>query len=164
MPSRTNRRRYTLKQRWDNALLDLKALGWKIEFDPETYPQEILPDWALPEDKHQRSRKLPVGYLSMLLEARITIAQPEPIPQIISAGTEMPAFKKQAPKATSSPTRIWLTGSQVKGAREAKGWSQRDLATILGKSQSWIARIEKDKQKMQLEDQERLQKVLRIAE
>lgn len=159
------RQRYRLKQRWDDALLDLKELSWKIEFNPETYPEEIRPEWALPGDRHQISRKLPTGYLNILLEARITIAQPEPIPQLITTGTELSLHKNPTlTKASGTSTRIWLTGSQVKKAREAKGWSQRNLATIIGKNQSWIARFEKDKQKIQPEDQEQLQKVLDIVE
>lgn len=149
--------RHRLKQRWDNALLDLKELSWKIEFDPETYPPEIQPDWTLPEEKHRLPRKLPTGYLNMLLEARITIAQPEPIPQLISAGIEKPI-----PKVSTQ--RAWLTGDQVKKAREAKGWSQRGLAAMIGKDHSWITKIEKGQRKIQPEDQEQLRKVLAILE
>lgn len=151
------RRRYVLKQKWDNALLDLKELGWKIEFDPETYPEEIRPDWALPGEGHHQVRKLPTGYFNLLLEARITIAQPEPIPQLIAAGTERPTSESKA-------HQVWLTGGQVKKVREAKGWSQRDLAAAMGKSQPWVASIEKDKRRILPEDQERLRKLLDIPE
>jgi hypothetical protein len=37
-------RKYKLKQHWDRALVKLMELGWIVEFDEETYPQEIRPD------------------------------------------------------------------------------------------------------------------------
>lgn len=150
------RRRYDFKQRWDHALLTLHDKRWKITFDLETYPVQIRPDWALPESIAPQHRRLPRGYLRLLLEAKVGIAPPEPIPQLIAAGLEKPSHstRKDAPPV--------LAGAQVRQARESKGWSQRALAAMLGKSPGWVALIEQGKRKIQPADQERLQNIFEL--
>ena len=145
--------RYDLKRRWDAALLELHNLRWKIDFDPETYPEEIQPDWALENITRNNKRKLPRGYWRQLLSAKISIRQPEPIPQLIAAGIERPREKPLVQTAQ-------LTGDQVRESRKAKGWSQRDLAAAIGKSAMWVSLIERERLKMQPKDQQLLCEVL----
>ena len=147
--------RYDLKRRWDAALLELHNLRWKIEFDPETYPEEIQPDWTLGNSMRKNKRKLPRGYWRQLLSAKISIRQPEPIPQLIAAGIEKPREKPQVQRAQ-------LTGDQVKVARRGKGWSQRDLAAVIGKSAMWVSLIERERLKMNSKDQKLLCEVLQL--
>ena len=146
--------RYDLKRRWDTALLELHNLRWKIDFDPGTYPAEIQPDWALEDNKRKdKHHRLPRGYWQKLLSAKISIAQPEPIPQLIAAGIERP---REKPKVQTAR----LTGDQVRESRKAKGWSQRDLAATIGKSAMWVSLIERERLKMQPKDQILLCEVL----
>jgi DNA-binding XRE family transcriptional regulator len=147
--------RYDLKRRWDAALLELHKLRWRVEFDPETYPEDIQPDWALEDSTLTIKRKLPRGYWRQLLNAKISIRQPEPISQLIAAGIERPREKPRVQTAR-------LTGAQVKESRRAKGWSQRDLAATIGKSAMWVSLIERERLKMQPKDQKFLCEVLQM--
>ena len=52
------------------------------------------------------------------------------------------------------------TSSQIRQAREAKGWSQQHLATLVGKSQQWVAFIERGQRKIQPQDQLALRTLL----
>jgi transcriptional regulator with XRE-family HTH domain len=56
-----------------------------------------------------------------------------------------------------------LIGDQILRARKNLNLSQRELAKLAGKSQSWIRDIEKGRLKVKLEDQVVLRKVLGIA-
>ena len=148
------RRRYACKRRWDHALLTLHEHGWQLTFDPTTYPMALRPDWTQPATTPAHLRQLPVGYWRLLLGARITLIPPEPIPDLLAAGTEPPA--RQAPPLAPPP----LGGSQVRQAREAKGWSQRQLAALLGKSQTWVALVEQGQRQIPPRDRAQLQHVL----
>ncbi|MGB5633316.1 MAG: helix-turn-helix transcriptional regulator [Waterburya sp.] len=112
--------------RWNHALKLFINLGWKVSFD-KTYPEAIRPN--------SNTRK-PPGYLNKLLEAKIIIQLPESASELIKS------------KATTKPklpkiSKTYLTGVQVRVARKAKGWNQRQLAAFLGVSQNFISLIEK---------------------
>ncbi|MBD2207467.1 helix-turn-helix transcriptional regulator [Calothrix sp. FACHB-1219] len=139
------RRAYDLKKHWDSAIKLLLKLGWQIAFDLETYPEELRPD---------SKEKKPKGYLDKLLDAKLTIKPPSPIPELIASKAKLtverlqpkvkPKVEKLQPKATPIPEpQISLTSSQVKEARIAKGWSQSKLAGFLGVSQNLISLIER---------------------
>jgi hypothetical protein len=106
-----------LTNRWNHALEVLLGLkrAFRIEFDPETYPEELQPG--------STARK-PRRYFKQLLAAKITIHPPAPIPALLAA--------KAQPKSTQPKLkpvqRIELTGAQIQKARKAKGWSQSQLA------------------------------------
>ncbi len=152
------RRRYAFTRRWDHALLTLHEHGWQITFDPATYPLALRPDWAQPATTPAHLRQLPVGYWRLLLAARITLAPPEPIPALLATGTEPPA--RPTPPLAPSP----LSGSQLRAAREGKGWSQRHLATLLGKSQTWVALVEQGHRQIHPRDQAQLHQLLASVE
>ena len=139
------RRAYDLKQHWDSAIKLLLKLGWQIAFDPETYPEELRPD---SKDKN------PKGYLDKLLDAKLIIKPPDPIPELIASKAKPKVERLQSkvqPKAEQlqpkvkpkTQQNISLTSSQVKEARIAKGWSQTKLASFLGVSQNLISLIER---------------------
>lgn len=139
------RRAYDLKQHWDSAIKLLLKLGWQIAFDPETYPEELRPD---------SKDKKPKGYIDKLLNAKLTIKPPTPIPELIASKSKLTVERSQLkvkPKVEqlqpqAQPTQeqhISLTSSQVKEARIAKGWSQAKLAGFLGVSQNLISLIER---------------------
>ncbi len=147
-------KRYMLKRRWDAALLTLHEHGWQIVFDPATYPMALRPDWALPEDISPHLRTLPSGYFPQLLAALITIAPPDPIPQLLATSRDL------SPRTLPPPPQPQLNGAHVKKARETKGWRQKDLATLLGKSRQWVALIESGRRNIRPCDQGTLRTIL----
>ncbi|MBD1835143.1 helix-turn-helix domain-containing protein [Cyanobacteria bacterium FACHB-472] len=145
--ARTNcKKAYNLKQQWDSALKLLMSLGWQVDFDT-TYPE-----WLQPGNKERNPR----GYLDKLLTARITILPPDPIPKLLTAKTE------SKPLLLKSATSFDLTGTQIRDARENKGWSQAKLAGWLGVSRSLVALIERGQRPISDKLKPKLRKLLEI--
>lgn len=144
------RKSYDLKQRWDNALKLLKNLGWLIEFD-ESYPELLRPG---------SSARKPKGYLDQLLEAKITIKPPAPIPELLSNTVE----PKKPPIRLKPAAKQPLTGDQIRKAREAKGWTQRKLAGTLGVTQPHIVSWEKGKRTPSPDAEAKIRKILDIQD
>jgi DNA-binding transcriptional regulator YiaG len=162
-------RRYRFKQRWDETLLTLHEHGWQLAFDAETYPVALRPDWALPPDTPAHLRRLPADYWRLLLAATLTFTPPEPIPALLAAGVEEERPARRVPTRPTSrhlaPPRLPppLTGSQVRQARQATGWSQQELARRVGKSQQWVAFIEQGKRAIHPQDQATLRTLLTLV-
>lgn len=130
------RRAYDLKHRWDSATKLLQELGWQVIFDPETYPE-----WLKPNSKGKK----PKGYLEKLLDAKLTIKPPAPIPELIASKAK-PKPKKLLPRSKTkapAPQNTSVTSNQVRDARIAKGWTQGKLAGFLNVSQNLISLIER---------------------
>jgi ribosome-binding protein aMBF1 (putative translation factor) len=66
-------------------------------------------------------------------------------------------------RKSESMDRMNLSSEQIHIARKDLGLSQRELAEMTGKSQSWIRDIERGRFKVKSEDRALLQKVLGIA-
>ena len=94
------------------------------------------------------------GYFRLLLAATLTLTPPDPIPSLLGTGLELPA--RSTPTVSAPP----LLGSEIRQAREAKGWSQQHLAMLVGKSQQWVAFIERGQRKIQSQDQATLRTLL----
>jgi len=148
------RRAYDLKQRWDTAIKLLLKLNWQIVFDSETYPE-----WLIPNSK----KKKPKGYLEKLLNAKLTIKPPDPIPELIAS-----AKPKREPlqfKAKTTPSQnISLTSNQVREARIAKGWTQAKLAGFLSVSQKLVSLIERGERNINPELAAQIRKFLDIQD
>ena len=149
------RKGYDLKQRWDNALKLLLKLKWQIQFD------ESYSEWLQPRSKATKppeARKMKI--IDWLLQAKITINPPEPIPKLLAAKVEpKPKAQKQIPA-----TKTGLTCDQIRKAREAKGWSQRKLAGWLGVSQSLVKMWEKGIRTPSEEMEAKLRQLLEVQE
>lgn len=141
------RRAFDLKKRWDNALLLLMQLSWLVEFG-DSYPEQIRPS--------SKARN-PKGYLEILLAAEVTIKPKAPIPELLANNT-----KTRRSKPALKPTST-LTGEQIRQAREAKAWNQRQLAGWMGVSQSLINHWEKGKRTPNPTQEDQLKRVLNIA-
>ncbi|MBR8840017.1 MAG: helix-turn-helix domain-containing protein [Stigonema ocellatum SAG 48.90 = DSM 106950] len=134
---------FSLKQRWDNALKHLlNKLNWQIVFEEETYPE-----WLRPEYRQKR----PKGYFNKLLDAKLTIKPPHPIPELIASKVKPKVQRLQPKTKDTTPEDIKLTSSQVREARTAKGWSQTKLAGLLGVSQKFISLIEQGERTLSLQ-------------
>ena len=151
-----------LTNRWNHALEVLLRLkrAFQIEFDSATYPEELRPG--------SKTRK-PRGYFEQLLTAKITILPPEPIPElIITKAKPLPESSPSSPKSqkVDSPATdpIDLTSTQIRKARQAKGWSQAKLAGWLGVTQAFISHLEKGNRPLSKEMEAKLKKLLEIQD
>jgi DNA-binding transcriptional regulator YiaG len=147
------RKGYDLKQRWDNALKLLKTLNWQIRFD------ESYPEWLQPGNKTKRpesARKMKI--IEWLLQAKITIQPPEPIPELLATKAKAQNQKRISATATR------LTSDQIRKGRNAKGWSQRKLAGWLGVSNALIGYWEKGKRTPSEEMEKKLRDFLEFED
>ncbi|BAY88184.1 MULTISPECIES: helix-turn-helix domain-containing protein [unclassified Tolypothrix] len=161
---------------------DLEVLnyhGLKPIFDPVTYPLEIQPLWAklvdIPEDAEaaldfwiddgsngtRLTDAAPRGKWNRLMNARILYFEVPP------EWKKQLAKSKKKQRTTSRKTKlkpqIALSVEYILEARKRLGLSQRDLAKLTGKSQSWIRDIENGRFEAKLEDQMLLQKALAMG-
>lgn len=180
LASRQREERKRLLRTFESDLEILNHYGMKPLFDPVTYPPEIQPLWAklidLPEDPDEAlefwtndggaETRLtdtgPRGKWNLLMNARILAFElpPEWEQQISESEKKQrrTAKAKRKPKATND-----LLGEEILQARKNLNLSQRELAKLTGKSQSWIRDIENGRLKAKLEDQVLLRKVLNMA-
>ncbi|MDY7007812.1 MAG: helix-turn-helix domain-containing protein [Cyanobacteriota bacterium] len=176
--SRDERKR--LIKTFESDLEVLNHYGLKPEFDPVTYPPEIQPMWAklaaLPDDGEEaldfwiddgsKNTRLtdsgPRGKWNMLLNARILWFK---LPE--EWDKHLADFEKQKLRYSSKRKRTKkltaICGEQIMNARKNQQLSQRQLATMLGKSQSWIRDIESGRFQVKGEDQMLLQNVLGLG-
>lgn len=180
--NRANLEREERKRRlrtFESDLAVLDQYGLKPIFDPETYPTEIQPLWAklaaLPDDADEAiefwindgsndSRLTdagPRGKWTRLLDARLDGF--ELPPDWGHTRPEKPKRKQRSSSPQKSIKQVTLTGEQIVTARKNKGWSQRELAAKVGKSQSWIRDLENGRFRANKEDQTLLQKLLEIT-
>lgn len=143
-----------LKNRWNNALRLLMNLGWQIEFDPVTYPEWLQPGSNAPKPEDWRKVKL----LDRLLQAKLTIKPPHPIPDLLSKIKE--PKKPRLPEP--SPRFIELTGEDIQKGREKRGWSRKELGGFLNLSADYIGKLERGDRMLTPELETRLRKLLHL--
>ncbi|MEM6402206.1 MAG: helix-turn-helix domain-containing protein, partial [Cyanobacteria bacterium P01_D01_bin.116] len=95
--------------------------------------------------------KKPKGYFKKLLNAKLTIKPPAPIPKLITSKTKPGVRRLQSKTNDITPEDISLTSSQMREARTAKGWSQTKLASVLGVSQNFVSLVERGKRPLNLQ-------------
>jgi DNA-binding transcriptional regulator YiaG len=173
--NREDRKR--LLRTFESDLEVLSHYGLKPVFDPLSYPPEIQPLWAklvdLPEDAEaalefwmndgSNNTRLtdsgPRGKWNRLMNARIS--RFELPPDWYQQLSEFEKKKQQTTKRrTKSKTQSALSGEEIVRLRKSLRLTQRDLAQMTGKSQSWIRDIEKGRFRANSEDQLLLRKVL----
>lgn len=180
LASRHREERKRLLKTFESDLEILNHHGIKPIFDPVTYPLEIQPLWAklidIPEDPDEAlefwindaggetrlTDSGPRGKWNLLMNARILAFElpPEWERQISESEKKQ---RRTARVRRKSPTAGDLVGEQILQARKTLNLSQRELAKLTGKSQSWIRDVENGRLKAKLEDQAILRKVLNIA-
>ncbi len=179
LASRLRDERKRLLRTFENDLEVLNHSGVKPIFDPVTYPIEIQPLWAklvdIPEDPdealefwindgggdHRLTDSGPRGKWNMLMNARILSFELPPEWENISADAEKKKRRNVRSKKTVKTTDN-LLAEQVSQARKSINISQRELAKLTGKSQSWIRDVENGRLKPKPEDQALLRRVLNI--
>ena len=171
--------RKRLLRTYENDLEILNHYGIKPVFDPVTYPSEIQPLWAklvnIPEDPDEAiefwiedggsqsslTDVSPRGKWNMLMNGRI-LSFDFP-PQWQQYHSEVNKKKQGSRMRKKVKIAGGLLGEQISQARKNMNLSQRELAKLTGKSQSWIRDIENGRFKAKLEDQTLLRKVLKMA-
>ena len=139
-------RKHKLKEQWDRALGKLMELGWVIEFDDDSYPPEIRPDSNI--KRHQR------GYLEKLLNAKVYIRSTFPQKVDIDrhlydlVPAELPPLLIAKPTSKlktfkTLPAKANIPNINLRVARVARGWTQRQLAAEVEVSQSLVAQWER---------------------
>ena len=169
--------RKRLLRTFESDLEVLNHYGLKPVFDPVTYKSEIQPLWAkladLPDDadaaldfwindggNEQRLTDAgPRGKWDLLMKARILRFD---LPSEWERQLTKLETKKQrrTAKTYKSKERALLSAEQIAIARKHRGISQRVLAQMTGKSQSWIRDLEKGRLSAKPEDEAVLRKVL----
>ena len=142
-----------LMDQWNEALKTLVRLGWTVEFD-QNYPESLRPDSQI---------RKPKGYINILLESKLTIRPPEPIPALLDRkkDSRFNDRRKPKPQVAAAPI-IPISGDQVRDARKSKGWSQAKLAGTLGVSQQLISHIESGRREPTSEVEAELKRVLKL--
>ncbi len=160
----------------DLAVLD--QYGLKPIFDPDTYPPDIRPLWAklaeIPDDAEEAlefwindgsgeshlTDAGPRGKWTRLLNARLLGF--EIPPDWVNISTKPERKKSHLSGQTKSLSPSIISGEQILNARKNKGWSQRELALRVGKSQSWVRDLENGRFRVNKEYQSRLRELLEI--
>lgn len=142
-----------LKNRWNKALELLLSLGWQIEFDPKTYPDWLQPSSTAPKPDDWRK----IRVIDRLLQAKLTIKPPHPIPSLL-AGIKDP----KKPKAIAPTPAQELTGEEIRKAREEQGWSRKELGGFMDLSADYIGKLERGDRVITPELEARLRKLLRL--
>lgn len=160
--ARTDRRQaYDLKQCWDSALRLLERLNWQIDFDEQTYPKQLRPE---------STQKQPKGYLDKLLDAKICIRPPDPIPELLAVNfksrtTQVPRLhgvQSQSQTKIKLSNSNELTGELIRNTRTAKGWSQEKLAGFLNVSQKLISLLERGERPINKKLEKKIRSLLEL--
>ena len=143
-----------LRRRWDKALTLLEELGWEIEYDPETYPEWIRPNSDAPKPNSWRKVKV----IERLLQAKLNIRPPHPIPVLV---TKLKETKPQT-ALSSEPANLDLTGDMIKQGRQQRKWTRKELAGFLGISQDYVGKLERGDRPVTDELETQLRKLLKL--
>jgi len=168
------------------------SLKIEIGFDDETYPIWLRPVWSLPDEiallptkeRNQQllgAKWLPDNYISNhWFPAKISFKLPSQIQECLDdlearrteksrRASASASAKRRSIEADAQPGTVMaqlpaaeLTGATVKAARQAKGWTQAQLASTMGKSVSWVKLVESDRRRAIDTDQSLLRQVLDI--
>ena len=142
-----------LKNRWSKALQLLAGLGWQIEFDPETYPEWLRPDSDAPKPDDWRKIKV----IERLLQAKLTIKPPDPIPGLLARIKE-----PKKPKQIEAASQLEITGEEIRSGRENRHWSRKELGGFLNLSADYIGKLERGDRAVTPDLEDKLRKLLHL--
>ena len=156
---------------------DLEQLfycGLKPIFDDSTYPEAVRPRWIgdqnIPDDPEEafdywteESRESKIGINSKqkwiaLLNASFKSFE---LPEDWRVQTPKSKLKRKNKTIPKPLIATQITGDTIKQARLQQGISQRELSTLLHKSQSWIRDIESGRYQVKPKDMQILASILK---
>ncbi|MBJ7900589.1 MAG: helix-turn-helix domain-containing protein [Cyanobacteria bacterium RI_101] len=164
---------------FENDLAVLDQYGLKPIFDEETYPFDIQPLWAkladIPDDadealdfwirdgsgEHSLTDSAPRGKWNRLLNARLLGFKlpADWLRRKVKGERKKQRTRRAAPRREAGTA---LSGADIVLGRQNQGWSQRELAERMGKSQSWIRDIEKERFQPKQPEQQLLRQILKL--
>jgi len=171
--------RKRLLRSFESDLEVLNHYGLKPVFDPTTYPLDIQPLWAkladLPDDAEaalefwindgsnetRLTDAAPRDKWNRLMQARFLCFE---LPEGWEAQANQAAQKKlrKSQRKTTVHQRPTFSAQQIIAARKNLRLSQRELASHIGKSQSWVRDIESGRLQVGFKDQQLLSEVLGV--
>lgn len=142
---------------FEKDLQVLSNCGWQPIFDVASYPPAIQPFWTesyLACDRSQTNFSLRQKWQMLLNAKLLEFKFPLELEEALTNWQE----ERQQPTIPSE-----LAGEQIMRARKNKGWSQRCLAEIMGKSQSWVRDVEHGRHGINSAERERLKRILGLS-
>jgi len=130
-----------------------------------------------------KNNRMPDGFFTNWLNCVLTITAPTRIEAALKqlkhqrtrtakqASDKRKSISVQKPNQTNTPPpeqshfkpcthSTNLTGAELKQARQSKHWTQAHLASLIGKSTSWVKLVESERRRIKEDDQVALQKIL----
>jgi ribosome-binding protein aMBF1 (putative translation factor) len=116
---------------------------------------------------------MPDGFFKDWLNSVVTITAPTNVEAAlrefedkkVGAGKKVSSQRKSKKLQNPNKSHIHpaeLTGEVLKQVRLSKGWTQADLASLIGKSVSWVKLAESDRRRIKEDDQVRLRKIFNM--
>ncbi len=170
--------RKRLVRAYETDLLVLLEEGLRPRFHPQLYPDAIRPLWhsleAIPDDPDEAlaywirdgasEKRLtdtgPRNKYHRLLQARIQGFERD---RRWQQSRDEPSERRHAAAPLTRAETDRLQADEIQLARRRSGLSQRALATLLQRSQSWVRDLESGRCKASLADQGQLRQVLGIG-
>ena len=180
--SKDRRKRSRFVKQVYRLLESLAEIQFEIQFDA-SFPETLRPSWAsLPDEEDgefnpvataPKDKRMPDGFFKDWLNSVVTIITPTSVEAALLKFEEkkIEAAKKvftqhkstKFHNANNTSTSIAnLTGEALKQARLSKGWTQTHLASLIGKSVSWVKLAEGGLRRIKEDDQIRLQIILNL--
>jgi len=178
--SKDRRKRSRFVKQVYRLLESLAEVQFGIQFDA-SFPETLRPSWAsLPDEEDRefnpvatapKDKRMPDGFFKDWLNSVITITTPTSVEAAllkfeekkVEAGKKVFTQHKSTKfhNANNTSTSIAnLTGETLKQARLSKGWTQAHLASLIGKSVSWVKLAEGGLRRIKEDDRIRLQIIL----
>jgi len=174
--------RKRLLRTYESDLQLLNNYGIKPIFDEATYQKEIQPLWLklaeIPDDPEAAlefwtndsnsdsclTDATPRGKWKMLMNARLLHFElPPEWEQELAKFEKRSNTHKKTSQKTKSKTISNMSAEDIVSARKDHGISQRVLAKIIGKSQSWVRDLENGRLQAKPEDQGMIRKALGLV-
>ncbi|MBR8828431.1 MAG: helix-turn-helix domain-containing protein [Gomphosphaeria aponina SAG 52.96 = DSM 107014] len=174
--------RKRLLRTYESDLQVLNNYGVKPIFDEATYQPEIQPLWVklaeIPDDPEAAlefwtndgnsdsciTDSTPRGKWNMLMKARLLHFElPKEWEEQLAKFEKRNSTKQKTARKTKSKTTSNISAEEIITARKHRGISQRLLAEITGKSQSWVRDLENGRLSVRPEDQGVIRKALGLA-
>ncbi len=125
---------------WAGRTRDRFDEAWLVLKESDVVTDVVWPNGYGPGEG-DRSK----GWVERWLNAKVIITLPEPAEEL-PASIEQPRLVQPARRKRKRPAKVQqIDGNKVRQVREARGWTQDDLAQHLGITQPYIARIENGK-------------------
>ena len=180
--SKDRRKRSRFVKQVYRLLESLAEVQFGIQFDA-SFPETLRPIWAsLPDEEDgefnpvataPKDKRMPDGFFKDWLNSVVTITTPTSVEAALLKFEEkkVEAAKKvftqhkstKFHNANNTSTSIAnLTGEALKQARLSKGWTQAHLASLIGKSVSWVKLVEGGLRRIKEDDRIRLQIILNL--